>query len=94
MVEEQPPWLRELIAQFEREPVTNPPGAIYRYDYQGQTVYYVPPRCCDIPGSLYDAGGTFICAPDGGFTGGGDGRCRDFFGLRENGQLIWQDRRR
>jgi hypothetical protein len=88
-----PAWVDELVEQFERDPVGNPPQSIWRYEYNGQTVYYVPPQCCDQFSTLYDATGNVMCAPDGGLTGQGDGRCRDFFEKRSGEQLIWQDSR-
>ena len=66
---------------------------VARYEYRGGRVYYVPPRCCDVYGTLYDASGTILCHPDGGFTGDGDGRCPDFFEERRNEKIIWRDRR-
>lgn len=89
-----PDWVNRLIAQFQSEPVGNPPQSIYRYDFNGNTVYYVPPQCCDQFSVLYDASGKVICAPDGGLTGRGDGRCADFSQAAKNKQLIWQDQRR
>jgi hypothetical protein len=89
-----PEWLERVIADIEREPVTNPPTMIARYQYRGQTVYYRPPYCCDITSTLYDSTGTFICAPDGGLTGDGDGRCADFYEARRDESIIWRDTRR
>ena len=60
-------------------PVANPPASVTRYDYKGNTVYFVPQRCCDIFSDLYDAEGNIIGHPDGGITGQGDGRVPDFF---------------
>ncbi len=88
------PWLSGLIAEFQSEPVGNPPHAIYQYTYNGRIVYYVPPQCCDQFSTLYDADGIEICAPDGGFSGGGDGRCPDFFDQATDKVLIWEDPRR
>ena len=88
-----PKWVDQLIRQFESDPVGNPPLSIWRYEYNGQLVYYVPPHCCDIPGSLYDADGNVLCNPGGGIKGDGDGRCSDFISKRTNEQLIWQDPR-
>jgi hypothetical protein len=88
-----PAWLKQIIANLEAEPVANPPASITRYAYKGQTVYYLPPRCCDVPSELYDSTGAVLCGPDGGITGRGDGRCADFFTERKDEQLIWQDRR-
>ena len=84
-------WVDDLIEVFENQPVANPPLSIWRYVYEGQIVYYVPPRCCDIESTLYDSEGNVLCHPDGGFTGGGDGRCGDFFEKRTDAKLIWQD---
>lgn len=88
-----PSWVNQLIVQFQNAPPGNPPQSIWRYDYKGQTVYYVPAQCCDQFSVLYDSKGNVICAPDGGFTGGGDGRCPDFFRERKNEVLIWRDSR-
>ena len=63
------------------------------YEYQGNIVYYVPPQCCDQFSQLYDSNGKLICAPDGGFSGRGDGKCPDFSRVRKNKVLIWQDTR-
>jgi len=88
-----PDWVDQLIKKFESEPVGNPPLSIWRYEYNGRVVYFVPAHCCDISSALYDADGNFLCAPDGGIKGTGDSRCTDFFTLRVNEQLIWQDPR-
>ena len=86
-------WLTRLIDRLEKEPVANPPLSITQYEYQNQTVYFVPQRCCDIFSDLYDAEGNIIAHPDGGITGRGDGRVTDFFESRINGTPIWEDRR-
>jgi hypothetical protein len=88
-----PEWVNNLVATYEKEPVGNPPQSIWQYEYKGQTVYYVPPQCCDQFSTLYDANGIVICAPDGGLTGHGDGKCSDFFQERRNEKLIWKDPR-
>jgi hypothetical protein len=90
---ENPGWVNKLIATYEKDSVGNPPQSIWQYEYNGQTVYYVPPQCCDQYSTLYDANGTVICSPDGGFTGQGDGKCPDFRQLRTNEKLIWKDPR-
>lgn len=88
-----PGWVVALIAQFQSAPVGNPPQSIYRYTYKGQTVYYVPPQCCDQYSTLYDAGGQVLCAPDGGIDGRGDGKCPGFLQERTDGALVWRDSR-
>ena len=91
---EIPDWLTDLIQRLEHEPVANPPASITRYEYKGQTVYFLPQRCCDIFSDLYNADGNIIAHPDGGITGQGDGRAPDFFEERRNEQLIWADERK
>ncbi|HEX6535209.1 MAG TPA: hypothetical protein VF041_11455 [Gemmatimonadaceae bacterium] len=73
--------------------MANPPASVVRYKYHGADVYYLPPRCCDVPGVLYDSAGAVVCLPDGGITGKGDGRCNDFSAVRRDEVVIWRDRR-
>ena len=89
----QPVWVEKMIAGFEVAPVANPPQRILRYRYRDQTVYYIPPTCCDQPSVLYDAKGDAICEPDGGMTGRGDGRCADFRNRRSEESVVWSDPR-
>ncbi len=77
-----PECIQELKNAWE------PPLQIYRYHYKGYTVYYFPPQCCDMFSTLYDENCNVICSPDGGYTGGGDGRCPDFFSERKDEELI------
>lgn len=88
-----PEWVDALIDQFESAPVGNPPQSIWRYEYEEQTVYFVPAQCCDMFSTLYDAQGNVMCAPDGGLDGRGDGGCPDFHDERAAEALIWQDAR-
>jgi uncharacterized protein DUF6970 len=88
-----PAAVAALIHQLESEPKANPPAYIASYEYQGKVVYYLPPRCCDIFGDLYDAAGQLLCHPDGGLAGHGDGRCPDFLSQRRNETIIWRDGR-
>ena len=90
---ENPAWLNDLIYRQQNEPVANPPAFIARYDYRGQTVYFLPQRCCDIFSNLYDAEGSVIGHPDGGITGQGDGRVSHFFEVRSNETVVWRDQR-
>ncbi|MCS6991925.1 MAG: hypothetical protein NZL95_08700 [Chitinophagales bacterium] len=87
--ESVPLCIQQMIEDFSRQPPRHPPYSIYSYTYQGRTVYYVQPPCCDQLSKLYDADCNLICAPDGGITGRGDGRCPDFYTTRTHEQLIW-----
>ena len=91
--DELPRWLNDLINSQKNEPVANPPASITRYEYKGQTVYFLPQRCCDIFSDLYDADGNVIGHPDGGITGQGDGRVPDFLVERSSESVIWRDQR-
>jgi hypothetical protein len=44
-------------------------------------------------GELFDESGILLCAPDGGITGRGDGRCPDFFDERREELRVWADNR-
>lgn len=88
-----PSCIKRKIRQIKSDKVRNPPASVWQYDYNGQTVYYFPAFCCDIPGELYDNNCNLICNPDGGITGIGDSKCSDFFSNRTNEKLIWQDDR-
>jgi hypothetical protein len=88
-----PAWLTTVIRQLETQPVANPPAFVARYEYKGDTVYFVPQRCCDVMSVVYRSDGAVMCQADGGFAGTGDGRCPDFFAERRNERIIWRDPR-
>ncbi|MSR73369.1 hypothetical protein EXS61_02085 [Candidatus Parcubacteria bacterium] len=91
---EYPVWIKNIIAEVESYPAFDPRVSLTQYQYRNQIVYYLPvTRCCDFTSSLYNESGEFICAPDGGFTGGGDRKCSDFFTARQNAKVIWTDPR-
>lgn len=80
-----PRWLDELIASTSYDR----PNAIDRYTYQGEVVFFTPPRYADQYSTLYDRCGTILCHPDGGFTGRGDGQCPGFFDTATGRVEIW-----
>lgn len=88
-----PTCVVDQISQIKSQARWNPPAKLFSYRYKGQTVYFIPQRCCDIPSTLLDANCTILCSPDGGISGGGDGKCTDFFTARTDEKLIWQDSR-
>lgn len=91
---EVPNCIQDKITEIKAQAVWNPPAKVYSYQYNDETVYYIPPRCCDIPSTLYDENCDIICSPDGGITGKGDGKCPDFFTNRSDEKLIWEDQRK
>lgn len=68
-----PMWLAEWVAELDAQNIEFPPMSITRYQWQGETVYYVVMQCCDQFSDLLDAEGNLIGHPDGGITGRGDG---------------------
>jgi hypothetical protein len=80
-----PRCLKDLLRSSKPQPTQ-----ISSYQYNGKTVYLVIPDCCDQYISLYDENCNFICAPSGGFSGKGDGKCPDFYDKASNPQLVWK----
>ncbi len=93
----QPKWLQRLITRLQSEPVRNPPAKIIRYTNARRSYYYIPPAAGDQFSALYNSVGREICAPDGGITGAGDGKCPAFvprmLNSRTPGEIVWQDAR-
>lgn len=84
--------VQQKVEEFLAEP-PNAENKIYTFTYEGETVVYIPARCCDIPSEVYDLDCNFICSPDGGITGNGDGNCPNFFEKATNEELVWEDTR-
>ena len=88
-----PTCVKRKISRLKNEPKRNPPAKVWQYQYKGQTVYYIPPTCCDQMSQLYDENCNLICHPDGGLTGRGDGKCAEFFSACTNEKLVREDKR-
>ena len=88
-----PPCITQMIADYQSKPVQNPPAAIYEYQYNHQTVYYVVAPCCDQWSTLYVSVCQIVCHPDGGITGKGDGKCPDFDAKAKFVKVVWEDKR-
>jgi len=87
---------QDLIDMIKEEPVRNPPSKVMKWTINNKIYYYIPPYCCDAMSQLYDDQCHLICAPDGGFSGGGDGRCPSF-GIPFDSipkEIIWEDTRK
>lgn len=89
-----PACIIERINSIKKEPVRNPPAKVFSFTYNGATVYYIPPSCCDAFSELLDENCNLLCSPDGGITGGGDGKCPDFIKNASNQKLVWSDDRK
>lgn len=94
VVYEIPPCIQRKIDSLKPLPVLNPPAQVDEYDYNGEKVYGFSLGCCDMFYEVYNANCDFICAPAGGFTGKGDGRCPDFSQNAKLIRVVWQDERK
>lgn len=65
------------------------PVFVAAYQYREQLVFYFSNDCCDISNPVLDENCDYICSPDGGRSGGGDGQCLDFFGEATLLDYIW-----
>ena len=87
-----PACIENKIEELLLNEVANPPAQVWKWKVDGETYYYITSDCCDQFNVLYSKNCDIICAPDGGFTGNGDGNCPDF-----NGEiiktLVWFDDR-
>jgi hypothetical protein len=87
-----PKCINDMIDDIENEEVRNPPAKVWKWEVDGSTYYYITSDCCDFYNYLYDENCNVVCAPDGGFTGNGDGNCT-FFIEQIVSTLIWEDSR-
>ena len=71
--QEAPDRLAKWVADLETGAVEFPPRPITRYEYQGETVYYVLKESCYQFSDLLDTDGNLIGHPEGGITGRCDG---------------------
>jgi hypothetical protein len=72
-----------LVATISTRASAGTKSKAQKYLYKGETVYFTPAQYPDGYGELKDAKGKYLCAPDGGKSGKGDGKCSDFFELRK-----------
>ena len=88
-----PACVQKKIDSIKAEPKWNPPAEVDEYAYKGQRVFLFTANCCDQFYMLYDGSCNYVCAPSGGFTGKGDGKCADFNENAKHVKLIWKDSR-
>lgn len=88
-----PSCILKKIDIIKAQPRWNPPAEVWAYLYNGKTVYLFSADCCDQYTTLYDENCNYICAPSGGLTGTGDGKCEDFNATAKQLRLVWKDSR-
>jgi len=91
--EEIPVCIETKINEILTKEATNPPTQIWKWKVDTKTYYYITSDCCDQFNYLYTNNCELVCAPDGGFTGNGDGTCPTFSGKIVK-ILIWEDKRK
>jgi hypothetical protein len=84
-----PECLRNIVTGGDTDRWIGIPLWVYRYTYQNEYFYYLYADCCDQYNYLLDGECNIICAPDGGFSGAGDGQCPDYYQYLTSKQLIW-----
>ena len=73
--DQTPGWLEDIIRRLENEPVANPPRSVVRYNYKGQTVYYLPPPCVTSSATSTTARATCWATPTAVSQDGETGSC-------------------
>lgn len=81
-----PQWLENNILSDTE----NPPLGIWQISHHNQIAFYIISPCCDQYNYLYDINGTPLCAPSGGISGAGDGKCPYPADNNESIKLVWK----
>lgn len=85
-----------LIDELLQAPKGNPAGEVWRYTWEGRTVFLVKPTHPDGYAKVYDLNDSqlrYVGAPSGGISGKGDGKCPSFTAQATNGCQLWRDTR-
>lgn len=90
---EIPVCVEQKIESIKAQDKWNPPAEVNEYIYNGQRVFLFSSNCCDQYIMLYNGACVYICAPSGGYTGKGDGKCADFYESAKHVRLVWKDPR-
>lgn len=88
-----PPCIQEQIDSIKKQPLWNPPAEVNEYIYEGKRVFLFSSPCCDQHNRLVDNDCNYLCAPTGGYTGRGDGKCAGFVDSARHVRLVWKDER-
>jgi hypothetical protein len=86
-----PACVQRLIDEAKKEDPPMPPVQVDEYLYNGKKVYLFTAQCCDFYNIVYDDSCRNICAPTGGITGKGDGKCPDFDSTAKLVKNIWKN---
>jgi len=85
-----PKCMSNKIDSFKLKEAHEKPQRVVEYLYKNKKVYYVVMPCCDFFNEVYDDKCNYLGAPDGGFTGKGDGKIPDFTEQAKVVKTVWE----
>lgn len=85
-----PTCIKNKIDSFKLKEAHEQPQSVVEYMYKGKKVYHIIMPCCDFFNEVYDENCLYLGAPNGGFTGKGDGKIPDFDAEAKPGKTIWK----
>lgn len=85
-----PACVQQLIDEAGKTSPPATPLQVDEYLYKEKKAYLFTADCCDFYNIVYDENCKRLCAPSGGFTGGGDGQCKDFDSTARLVKNIWK----
>mgnify|MGYP006378020033 FL=1 len=85
-----PTCIKNKLDYFKLKEIHERPQKMIEYTYKGKKVYYVVMPCCDFFNEVYDENCNYLGAPDGGFTGKGDGKIPDFTEQAKLVKTVWE----
>jgi len=83
--------VQDIIDSLALESTFSPSARVEEWKVGNETYIYSTSDCCDHFNFLLNLECEVICAPDGGFSGMGDGNCPNLEGVEK--MLIWEDPR-
>ena len=85
-----PDCVQSKIDAIANQANYSPLAEVWKWVADDKTYYYFTSDCCDQFNLLYDEECKLVCAPDGGFTGQGDGAC-PHWATTPIKTLVWRD---
>lgn len=85
-----PVCVRKILDSAAKDIPPVLPQQVDEYEYNGDKVYLFTMPCCDFFNPVYDEQCKQLCAPSGGFSGRGDGKCPDFGEKAKKLRLVWK----
>ncbi len=85
-----PACVNEQLSRLQNNQYENPPLQVDEYEFNGKRMFLFKADCCDQYDILFDENCKGTCAPSGGITGKGDGKCGDFKEKAKLVKTIWK----